>query len=326
MPGKKREKPRFLITYISVYGSPASTFVALLLFFNGNSLTVKTGKIQIEFSLFRLMECTRHLSETMGIITGLHHAAKEYDTNDLFPLEVDGLAFVLPNDNGKIGASYDVVEQWILRKGFEELVAGLTQSLIEACRFLKLRSAALKSETNPFIGEETANKKLGVIHDDPVKYHFPTLIETIEAELGLALALRIEILSINQMRNCLVHRNGTVSKKDVNNDAKDTLVMWYRDIRHHIETADGIFPLTIETKKKYQVIRNLLSEEVQMEHCTPIDVKVGFDTNVLNGALYTTVMFLREIIDHLPIEQHLKDALLPLPVVNLAYTSTPNNV
>jgi hypothetical protein len=113
---------------------------------------------------------------------------------------------------------------WLLARGFEDLVKAIEYSLREAYYLSSLFDRArepLKVDDFNKLQSEIRKKALGM--------HIPAMIEKIEPSLIRILNLKNHILSINKCRNCLVHRSGIVTEKDVNNTERNALVLeWVR--------------------------------------------------------------------------------------------------
>ncbi|HCB51430.1 TPA: hypothetical protein DEP21_02535 [Patescibacteria group bacterium] len=77
--------------------------------------------------------------------------------------------------------------------------------------------------------EDDLNQYTSKIRKEVSELHIPIMIKRIENHLVNPLVYKKQILSINKGRNCLVHRNGIVSEKDINNKEEDVLkIEWIR--------------------------------------------------------------------------------------------------
>lgn len=266
---------------------------------------------KIEFNTERLLAGISHFSKTSSYVTALNHSLKTYNSNDVTPFEVDGLPIIFSSQVGKIVAAKQDTLQWVLKKGFEELIAGLTQSLIEVHRFVMLQSLALKSEQiNQY--EDQIDLAIERIDNVALAKNFPTLIDDIEKALNICLTYKEEIISCNQVRNCLVHRLGIVTeKKDINNVTKNSLVLRYRDLKVLAQTPKGIFPLTKELKESEAYVENFIIElDVMKEHIIPVGKEVDITADIYFSVVYTSVRFIHELICKLPIPADVKSRLI----------------
>lgn len=146
---------------------------------------------------------------------------------DSFPLSINNQKPALTINEQKI-ASFE----WVIRKAFEDFINGLTKSLKEANKIIK--TLILSEKPKYSMTKEEIENGLRKINAEIESLHFPKLIEFIENYIGHPLPFREEIISINQIRNCLVHRDGLVSVKDVNNNNELELkwisLKWYTKI------------------------------------------------------------------------------------------------
>lgn len=90
---------------------------------------------QIDFNMEKLLAAITHFAKLHPIITGLNHAVQTQDSSYLTPLPVDNLPFIFGNEHGKIVAGERELLQWVYKKGFEDLIQGIFESLIEAPLF-----------------------------------------------------------------------------------------------------------------------------------------------------------------------------------------------
>lgn len=118
-------------------------------------------------------------------------------------------------------------KNWILKKGFEDLISSLTELMISFSYIIDLNRKILENPVQTIEGlqkliyeKDKVNKKL----------HFPGLIKKVEKSLKSPLNYKSEILSLNKVRNCLVHRNGTVEPQDFNVESGIELKWWYYNI------------------------------------------------------------------------------------------------
>lgn len=77
------------------------------------------------------------------------------------------------------------------------------------CESMKLKEDYVKFGNNRRID-------FGQVFREFEKKHFPSKINELEKNYGFDIWYKEELLSINQLRNCLVHRLGMVSSKDCN--------------------------------------------------------------------------------------------------------------
>ena len=196
-------------------------------------MTEKPNK-KIQFKLEEISnQFLTHLKETIDCVNYLYNAVNENPIQNK-PLPTDSLPVYIDDKQKSLSANEQKEKtiNWLFKKAFEEFIAGLTKSLIEAYRFVKLRNLSL----NPFPGTNTQlEQEIKKIDTDANKTHFPKLIEHIENGLGHPLYMRDEILSINRVRNCVVHRDGIVKQKDLKDAGADTLTLKWKSINFYTD-------------------------------------------------------------------------------------------
>jgi hypothetical protein len=109
-------------------------------------------------------------------------------------------------------------QNWLLRKGFEDLIKGIEASLREAFIYVSVLSKATQIQPG-----EDIEQSIAQIRKKAQRMHIPDMIKKIEPHLAKSWSYKKQIISINQGRNCLVHRRGFVSEKDINDRIENTL-------------------------------------------------------------------------------------------------------
>jgi hypothetical protein len=102
-------------------------------------------------------------------------------------------------------------ENWLLARGFQDLARGIRTSFERALVYNAFAAAPSHSMT---VGEfQSVQKKAN-------KLLFPELLRDVNAGLREPLAFEAEFRSLQNVRNCLEHRNGAVGAKDIDRDAQ----------------------------------------------------------------------------------------------------------
>ena len=126
---------------------------------------------------------------------------------------------------------------------------------------------------------------------------FKRLITEIEQKSGIELQHKDEILSINQIRNCLIHANGKVSEKHINNNLENTLQLSYYDLIAIIEKDGNLIEMNLEHRNiGYQ------SENINLElRKRNVNFKIGeeivLDQDIFNGVVYTCSIFVIQLLN-----------------------------
>jgi len=194
-------------------------------------------------------KCLRHIHKITEIVSLINDTIQSYNKPFFPPLEVDALPirFTDPEVPQTDVLPKDQALDWLFEKSFEEFIAGITKSLIEAYIDVHYVSFARKTKIQPYEQDKIA-KEIQDIKERPLKLFMPTLVEKIEEELKVTLQLRDEILSINQVRNFLVHNNG-IANKSCNLNFLELVVYTIKDGKH--------IEIKLEHKSKGMLIENI---------------------------------------------------------------------
>lgn len=118
-------------------------------------------------------------------------------------------------------------KKWVLKKGFEDLISALTELMISFSYIVDLNK---KIKQHPKRTFEEFKLLIFERNEKNTKLPFPKLIEKVNNSLKEPLKFSEEILSINKVRNCLVHRNGVVHPTDFNVENGLELKWWHYNI------------------------------------------------------------------------------------------------
>lgn len=260
------------------------------------------GEIKINVQIMDIVnKCLLKIKSTYDSASLIYHAVEKLDRSSIPPMETDGLPIII-TDKGATGSpSKESALNWLFRKVFEDFIVGLNESLIEAYIVVKLDELS-KTTSQDSLSSEEIFKAIEEIKKKPVKMYVPNLIEEIEKTVNNKLVLREEIISINKVRSCLVHRNGIVSKEDTNNIEKDSLVLIYRELQMFRDQGNEMVPLTKEDKKTGVLVKQLGFKNLAKNEIFPIGTHVSMDANILNSVTYTCVMFVQELLKSLQLK------------------------
>lgn len=186
---------------------------------------------------------------------------------------------------------------WILQKAFEDIVKGLNLSLIEAYFYNSL--IMLYSEKKTVLYSQLV-AEIDELKKSASKQHLPELIKEVKSRLTGKLDFEDEITSFNKLRNCLVHRNGIVTLKDINDTENNRLnVKYCRAKVFYIENNEEIEVV------KYSVINS--GATIQMKFIKEsfyfeVGEKVSINFHQFNDVLVTCMQFGLDLINKLKTE------------------------
>jgi hypothetical protein len=124
----------------------------------------------------------------------------------------------------------------------------------------------------------------------------PDLIKDIEATIKAELLFKKEILSINQVRNCLVHDGGIVTERRINNLELQTLQLNYVDLITIIDIEGKIVETTWDIKMKTPTVAGIAFDRKEREINFCKGEKVKVNQNIFNGVSYTCLEFIQNLV------------------------------
>lgn len=118
-----------------------------------------------------------------------------------------------------ISRTKELFKRWLLINGFEDIHNCIRTTLERLMVFKAIENQLLATPSLDIKGIETALKTKAN------KFNYPALLNAVHTELEDTLTYEKHLETINSARNCLVHRNSEVTRKDCNNDQKDKLII-----------------------------------------------------------------------------------------------------
>lgn len=119
----------------------------------------------------------------------------------------------------------ETYQNWVLSKGFQDLARGVRETLEEAVFYLEMIKRKPGVTTLAKINADIAavRKRAGAMN-------FPDLLSKVNAGLTEPMAFEDEFASIQKVRNCLEHRGGRVTEREVDADT-NTLSLRFPRLR-----------------------------------------------------------------------------------------------
>ena len=175
-------------------------------------------------------------------------------------------------------------EKWLVRNFLGEGI-NYTQVFLEECRTI----CAIYSISNRQIRGHEYNK---AINEEKKKYHnygLPKKLETLREKYSVYSDSESNILSLNKLRNCIVHRLGIVSERDVTEDDQLTIRMRCLGIfAKNPETGEEI-----EVDKKTRVEKgwSIIGRSHEKSKSFKLNESVSLDYNEMTHCIYTFFFF-----------------------------------
>ena len=191
--------------------------------------SVMTMNINLDGLVGKLNIQLQYLSDVLKFSNTAVDNVKEQNYNDYC-----AFAQISTADNQKL--SYDKAkskfQEWCLRNSFRDSVETIIVFL-EECHLV---CALLDSRENCRINVEDYNQ---IVSEKQKRFHklnFPDKIEFLRKIFSISSSLEEHVLSLNKVRNCLVHRSGIVGQQDLNAD--NELIAKFREIQFIALTPD----------------------------------------------------------------------------------------
>jgi hypothetical protein len=188
-------------------------------------------------------------------------------------------------------------KNWLISKGFEELINGLAITLVEAYRYVSIyemfQGTTEKIETTM----EEINKKFDDLREQSARQSLPALFDKIRPLLTAPLSYESHIKTLNKARSCLVHRKGKISPEDMNTQST-LLIRWFRYYLFFDYKDGEVEVVPGHVTKESVSIKMRLKEEVK-------EFKYGetitFSFKELQELMTTCHLFLIDLASKLPI-------------------------
>lgn len=260
------------------------------------------GEKQVKFDISDVTnKFLLHLKKITDNVTLIYSAVDEYDANFSKPLPTDSFPIGVYDGQPRLPIvdQKEAATEWILTKAFEELVYGLIKSFKETYRYLSYYDLSQKQDKTMTKGG--IEKELERIEKELEEFHFPTFIQKIELLLNRQLPLKEEILSINQIRKCLIHRFGRVGDIDVKYSKNNDLRLKWISLRFWTTINNIKTEVTYDLRKDRITVNELSSELIKNEKIFELGEEISIDINEFNGIAYTCAKFVEQVLNSIPI-------------------------
>jgi hypothetical protein len=253
-------------------------------------LTITFNPDGVIHPVLKLMkECSETILFGLKLCEATETLPKELTSEDMFMK----IQFGEPDNN--IENQKLKYKDWLITKGFEDLIKGINLSLIEALFFVSVFHSKNKNELVNF---KEIEGKLTRIRAMANKKPLPILLSKITPHLLVPLLYEKEILTMNRVRRCLVHRNGVVSKEDINDTEMHVLRLHWLRLKIIYEDKGKAIELKREDITKENIMTYLKIEP--MDQTFNLGEKISFNYRQFNEFLTTGYWFAMDLAKKLP--------------------------
>lgn len=267
-----------------------------------------TDKIEIELQLDDVTnKFLLQIKETTESVARVYQAIEMLEIDIHKPLPTDDFPILIDDKKSKpsIIEQKEITINWVLRKGFEDFTSGIILIFKEVYKNLKIYS--FYKEHNGTKTREQIEAELNKINEDSEKFHIPNFIEKIGELIELPLPYKEEIISINKIRNCLVHRHGIVSEKDIKDSTDGKLHLKWISLQSYTIINGEKHIITYEMRKKEITVPNLYYERILNEKVFKLKEKISLSINEFNGIAATCAEFAYSLFGFMPRSEEKRD-------------------
>ncbi len=262
----------------------------------------KNGVYELRFQVSDIYNrCAQKVSEAYRATTFLFHAIDAYPQDVFVPMLIDfiPITYTDPVEGDKIPQTK--VRQWVYRNCFSNFLAGAAESLIASRLLLEIQTLA-KESNNVIHDKAHLDEKLDKVEVKSRKLSIPDLFEEVKKGLGLEiLSFEKEILSINSVRNCIVHNDALVLQKYGKNGGVG-LELHYVENVAKIQVGNEWVLLTKEVKEKQIQTTALGMQNVCKMVSFPLGSTIELNPELINAVAYTCNLFAEYLFRQFQIE------------------------
>jgi hypothetical protein len=132
-------------------------------------------------------------------------------------------------------------QTWAISNGLRDAIEGASSFIESSHRVLAIWDLVSSNNGKVLYGDYQREMEGAAFH----RLGLPDKLAHLKSEHGIAIDANLErhLLSINNARNCLVHRRGIVSQRDLNFDGR--MIVEWRKLHLFIQNEDGEHDLVI---------------------------------------------------------------------------------
>lgn len=132
----------------------------------------------------------------------------------------------------------DLIKNWLIKKGFEDLAKGIKLSLIEAFYY-----SSLLQKSDEIKNLKTFTEEINSLRKTAIEQSLPGLLSKVKPFLIKRFDYENEIISINNARNCLIHADGIVTDRHINDKENNQLIIKGNRFIYFFEKEGERYPM-----------------------------------------------------------------------------------
>lgn len=206
-------------------------------------------------------------------------------------LQLLQIQLLLGGRTSDISRTKELFKRWLLINGFEDIHTCIRTTLERLFVFKAIENQLNDNPSLDIKGVEPIEKAKAN------KFNYPGLLTAVHRELKDTLSYEKQVETINSARNCLVHRNGEVTKKDCNNDQNDKLIIAGNRFKIFFKKGDEEVPVEVGKPGPENAAFMLGAEEFKIEFSIgdKLDITLKQFIDILN----TCILFNADVEDKL---------------------------
>jgi hypothetical protein len=247
------------------------------------NVTLNTGGV--------LDPALRAIRQTVDVVTFCLNAIEQGDLSS-WP-RTDMMRFDLQfSDEMSAERRKAAYTHWLLSKGFQDLARGMRQTLEEAYFYngMVARAGGLRTRGELQAVEQELRKVAG-------NMQFPQLLDEVSKALTSPLHYERELLSLQDVRNCLEHRDGIVQERDVN---RVTCMLHLRLPRGRLFYEDQGRRIELGRGSQVEKDTAIMWDVVVAEREFKLGERVTFNADEFHDIGFGCLAIAQELVNRLP--------------------------
>lgn len=260
------------------------------------------NKIQFDLN-GGLILALQHIANTISVTNLLYNSVNGFQFENFNPLPTNSLPIFI--GDGQLPFTVSELKrqsiEYVIFKCVEDVINGLTKGFKQDLKMLKFANYIKDGKLQ--LDQISFDKKQSLFEKETEKQHFPILLKSFENLLAQPLLLKKEILSLNSVRNCIVHRHGIVHELDVTQKEHNTLDFHLLRMQNTALVDGKEVKLDYEIRKKQIHAQALTFSSKSMSKSFKIGQKIDLDIDDLNDIFHTCIWFYQHL--SMQIEGHM---------------------
>ncbi|MBI1886392.1 MAG: hypothetical protein HYS09_08810 [Chloroflexi bacterium] len=241
----------------------------------------------------------RILRESFNNVALGLHAVEQYETDVLPNLPTSFFQFKIGDQEERLTeeqleALKQSYQTWMFTTAFGEFIKAVFAALREAYLYCEV----VMNWPGSFKSLDEIKSHIDSIRTKAQQFHLPTLMDRVSERLQSPLDFREHVLSINKVRNCLEHRHGVVTKKDINDPPNNSLKMKWRRSKVFYE-KDGR-EIEVSSGSMIEGPATVMHKLEDASKVFKLGERISLSVDEFNQVMFTCNVLGQDIVSKLP--------------------------